>query len=171
VIVGVQATAARLSQESAAARAMITRIAERGGRLPQTLAADATYGNGELLHWLQERGIAPHIRVKESPLPRTDLYGIEKFTYSADTNRYTCPEGKELTYVGINARNRVHVYQSTRKRCRDCSQKALCTPVAIDKSRSTSTNRRGSSHATWQARLPSPRRSAVAEKSKLCLRS
>jgi hypothetical protein len=42
-------------------------------------------------------------------------------------NRYTCPEGKELTYIGINPRNRTHVYQSTRKRCRDCSQKALCT--------------------------------------------
>jgi transposase len=127
VIVDVQATAARLSQESVAARDMITRFTERRGCAPQTLAADATYGNGELLHWLQERGIAPHIRVKECPLPRTDLYGIEKFSYSADTNCYTCPEGKQLTYVGINPRNRTHVYQATRKRCRDCSQKPLCT--------------------------------------------
>ncbi len=55
------------------------------------------------------------------------LYGIEKFTYSADRNRFTCPEGKELTYVGINPRNRTHVYMSTPKRCRDCSQKAHCT--------------------------------------------
>jgi len=130
VIVDVQATAARLSQESVAARDMITRFTERRGRAPQTLAADATYGNGDLLHWLHERGIAPHIRVKESPLPKSDLYSIEKFTYSADTNRYTCPEGKQLTYVGINARNRVHVYQATRKRCRDCSQKTLCTTAA-----------------------------------------
>jgi hypothetical protein len=124
VIVGVQATAARLSQESAAACAMITRIAERGGRFPQTLAADTTYGNGELLHWLQERGIIPHIRVKESPPPKSNLHGIEKFTYSPETHRYTCPEGKELTYVGVNPLNHTHVYVATPKRCRDCAQKA-----------------------------------------------
>src|SRR5947209_7279052 len=66
VIVGVQATAARLSQESAAARDMIERYRERHGYLPQTLAADNTYGNGELLQWLDDRGIAAYIRVKEN---------------------------------------------------------------------------------------------------------
>jgi hypothetical protein len=76
---------------------LIERYRERHGRLPQSLAADNTYGNGELLHWLQERGIAPHIRVKECPLPKTDLYGIDQFAYVPETNRYTCPEGKELT--------------------------------------------------------------------------
>ena len=126
VIVEVQATAARLSQESVAARDMITRFTERRGCPPQTLAADATYGNGELLHWLEEHGITPHIRVKESPLGKSALYGVEKFAYSAETNHYTCPEGKQLTYIGINPRNRTHVFSSTRKRCRDCPQKALC---------------------------------------------
>ena len=127
VIVGVQATAARLSQESVAAREMITRSAERRGRFPQSVAADTTYGNGELLAWLEQRGITPYIRVKESPAPKTNLYGIEKFTYVAETNSYQCPEGKRLTYVGINAINRTHVYVATRKRCRDCPQKAQCT--------------------------------------------
>ena len=42
VIVGVQATPARLSQESAAARDMIERYRKRYGYLPQTLAADTT---------------------------------------------------------------------------------------------------------------------------------
>ncbi|MGA8305629.1 MAG: transposase, partial [Candidatus Acidiferrales bacterium] len=127
VIVGVQATPARLSQESAAAREMITRSAERRGRFPQSVAADTTYGNGELLAWFKERNITPYIRVKESPAPKTNLYGIEKFTYVAETNSYQCPEGKRLTYVGINAINRTHVYVATRKRCRDCPQKAQCT--------------------------------------------
>ncbi len=127
VIVGVQATSARLSQESAAAREMITRSAERRGRFPQSVAADTTYGNGELLAWFEERNITPYIRVKESPAPKTNLYGIEKFTYVAETNSYQCPEGKRLTYVGINAINRTHVYVATRKRCRDCPQKAQCT--------------------------------------------
>ena len=127
VIVGVQATAARLSQESAAARQMITRSAERRGRFPQSVAADTAYGNGELLAWLEERNITPYIRVKESPAPKTNLYGVEEFTFLPETNRYQCPEGKQLTYVGINAINRTHVYAATRKRCRDCPPKAQCT--------------------------------------------
>ena len=127
VIVGVQVTAARLSQESAAAREMITRSAERRGRFPQSVAADTTYGNGELLAWLEERHITPYIRVKESPAPPRPLYGIEKFTFLPETNCYQCPEGKQLTYVGINALNRTHVYVATPKRCRDCTQKAQCT--------------------------------------------
>ena len=80
VIVGVQATAARLSQESAAARDMIEGYRERHGRMPPSVAADNTYGNGELLQWLDDRGITPYIRVKESPTPKSDLYGIDKFT-------------------------------------------------------------------------------------------
>src|SRR5260370_27219268 len=104
VIVGVQATAARLSQESAAAREMITRSAERRGRFPQSVAADTTYGNGELLAWFEERNITPYIRVKESPAPKTNLYGIEKFLYDPETNSYQCPAGKRLTYLRVTRR-------------------------------------------------------------------
>ncbi len=127
VIVGVQATPARLSQESVAARDMIERYRERYGSLPQTLAADTTYGNGELLQWLDDRGIDAYIRVKENPNGPTDLYGIDQFTYVPEENGYLCPEGKLLKYVGVNKRNRTHVYYSTVKRCRDCPQKIHCT--------------------------------------------
>ncbi len=127
VIVGVQASPARLSQESVAARDMIERYRERYGSLPQTLAADTTYGNGELLQWLDDRGIDAYIRVKENPNGPTDLYGIDQFTYVPEENGYLCPEGKLLKYVGVNKRNRTHVYYSTVKRCRDCPQKIHCT--------------------------------------------
>ena len=49
VIVGVQATAARMSQETVAAQDMLTRFAEWQGRAPESVAADTTYGNGEFL--------------------------------------------------------------------------------------------------------------------------
>jgi transposase len=128
VIVGVQATAARLSQESAAARDMIDRYCERYGRRPKGVAADTTYGNGEMLQWLDERGIAGYIRVKENPKGQpTDLYGIDQFTYVPQENCYICPEGKVLKYTGINKHNNTHVYFSTLKRCRECSQKSRCT--------------------------------------------
>ncbi len=111
---------------SVAARDMIERYRQRYGYLPQTLAADTTYGNGELLQWLDDRGIAAYVRVKENPNGPTDLYGIDQFTYRPEENCYICPEGKILKYVGINARNRTHVY-STVKRCRECSQKSRRT--------------------------------------------
>src|SRR5262245_6920896 len=51
VIVGVQATAARMSQETVAAKDMLTRLVQRQGREPASVAADTTYGNGESLQW------------------------------------------------------------------------------------------------------------------------
>ena len=99
---------------------MITRSAERRGRFPQSVAADTTYGNGELLAWFEERNITPYIRVKESPAPKTNLYGIEKFTYVAETNSYQCPEGKEQKYRGIKPAARSPIYKSTAAKC--CSQ-------------------------------------------------
>jgi transposase InsO family protein len=61
VIVGVQATAARMSQETVAAQDMIARFARWQGRDPESVVADATYGNGEFLQWLMERGITPYM--------------------------------------------------------------------------------------------------------------
>jgi hypothetical protein len=56
VIVGVEATAARMSQKTVAAQDMIARFTQWQGREPASVAADATYGNGEFLQWLMERG-------------------------------------------------------------------------------------------------------------------
>ena len=101
---------------------------ERYGRRPKGVAADTTYGNGEMLQWLDERGIAGYIRVKENPKGQpSDLYGIDQFTYVPEENCYICPEGKVLKYSGINKHNNTHVYFSTPKRCRECSQKSRCT--------------------------------------------
>jgi transposase len=128
VIVGVQATAARMSQETVAAQEMIARFAEWQGREPASVAADATYGNGEFLQWLRERGITPYMRTRDSALRKNNpLYGPERFTYLPASNSYRCPAGEQLNYVGLNVRNRTHAYIGSRKRCRECPQKAQCT--------------------------------------------
>jgi hypothetical protein len=94
----VQATAARLSQETVAAQDMITRFTERRGNSPTSIAADTTYGNGEFLDWLLQRGITPYMRTRESVLKKNSgVYGPEHFTYEPATNTYRCPEGKQLT--------------------------------------------------------------------------
>src|ERR1700674_2098949 len=87
VIVGVQATAARMSQETVAAQDMIARFAKWQGREPASVAADATYGNGEFLQWLMERRIIPYMRTRDSALRKNSpLYGPERFTYLPESN-------------------------------------------------------------------------------------
>jgi transposase len=128
VIVGVQGTAARMSQETVAAQAMITRFAQWQGREPTSVVADATYGNGEFLQWLMERGITPWMRTRDSALrKKSPFYGPERFTYLPASNSYLCPAGEQLNYVGLNVRNRAHAYVGSGKRCGACSQKAQCT--------------------------------------------
>jgi transposase len=128
VIVGVQATAARMSQETVAAKEMIARFALQQGRGPRSVAADATYGNGEFLQWLMERGITPYMRTRDSALRKNSpLYGPDRFTFLPESNSYRCPAGQPLNFVGLNVRNRTHAYIGSRKRCGGCSQKAQGT--------------------------------------------
>jgi transposase len=128
VIVGVQATAARMSQETVAAKEMIARFAEWQGCDPESVGADTTYGNGEFLQWLMERDITPYMHTRENgPRKKSLLYGPERFTHLPESNSYLCPAGQQLNYGGHNARNRTHVYIGTRKRCGGCAQKTQCT--------------------------------------------
>jgi transposase len=128
VIVGVQATAARMSQETVAAQDMLTRFAEWQGRAPDSVAADTTYGNGEFLKWLADRSITPYMRTRDSVHRKNSpFYGPEQFTYQPESNRYICPAGQVLNYGGRNQRNRTYAYIGTRKRCGACALKAQCT--------------------------------------------
>jgi hypothetical protein len=128
VIVGVQATAARMSQETVAAQDMLSRFAAWQGREPESVAADTTYGNGEFLQWLTDRSITPYMRTRDSVLRKNNPgYGPERFTYQPESNTYRCPAGAQLNYVGLNVRNRAHAYIGSAKRCGACSQKAQCT--------------------------------------------
>jgi transposase len=128
VIVGVQATAARMSQETVAAQAMLTRFTQWQGRKPESVGADTTYGNGEFLQWLAEREITAYMRPRESAKRKNSpFYGPQRFTYQPESNSYRCPAGEQLNYVGLNTRNRAHAYIGSAKRCGACSQKAECT--------------------------------------------
>jgi len=132
VIVGVQGTAARMSQETVAAQDMIARFAQWQGREPASVAADTTYGNGEFLQWLADRSITPYMRTRDSiHRKNSPFYGPERFTYQPESNSYLCPAGEQLNYGGRSARNRTHVYIGTRKRCGACALKAQCTRGAF----------------------------------------
>ena len=132
VIVGVQATAARMSQETVAAQDMLTRFSAWQGGQPESVAADTTYGNGGFLRWLADRKITPYMRTRDSiHRKNSPFYGPERFRYEAENNRYICPAGQALNYGGRNMRNRTYAYIGTRKRCGACALKAECTNGAF----------------------------------------
>jgi transposase len=132
VIVGVQATAARMSQETVAAQDMLAGFAAWQGRQPQSLAADTTYGNGEFLQWLVDRGITPYMRTRDSiHRKNSPFFGPERFTYEPENNRYLCPAGQPLNYGGRSHQNHAWTYIGTRKRCGACSLRPQCTSAAF----------------------------------------
>jgi transposase len=132
VIVGVQATAARMSQETVAAQDMLTRFAAWQQREPQSVAADTTYGNGEFLQWLADRGITPYMRTRDCiHRKNSPFFGPERFTYEEEHDRYICPAGQPLNYGGRSHRNHAWTYIGTRKRCGPCSLRPQCTSAAF----------------------------------------
>ena len=132
VIVGVQATAARMSQETLAAQDMLARFAQWQGREPESVAADTTYGNGEFLQWLADRSVTPYMRTRDSiHRKRSPFFGPERFTNEPENNRYICPAGQFLNYGGRVYRNRAFNYIGTRKKCGPCSLRPQCTSAAF----------------------------------------
>jgi len=132
VIVGVQATAARMSQETVAAQDMLTRFAQWQGREPESVAADTTYGNGEFLQWLADRSITPYMRTRDSiHRKRSPFFGPERFTYEPENNRYICPAGQIMNYGGRSYRNHAWTYIGTRKRCGPCALRPQCTSAVF----------------------------------------
>ena len=63
IIVDVEATPTRISKEVDATETMIERTEERFALKPDYLVGDMAYGTGEMIGWLVERGIDPHIPV------------------------------------------------------------------------------------------------------------
>jgi transposase len=132
VIVGVQATAARMSQETVAAQDMLTRFAQWQGREPESVVADTTYGNGEFLQWLADRRITPYMRTRDSiHRKRSPFFGPERFTYQPEPNRYLCPAGQVLNYGGRVYRNHAFNYIGSRKKCGPCTLRPQCTSAAF----------------------------------------
>jgi len=132
VIVAVQGTAARMSQETVAAQDMLGRFSEWQGRAPESLGADTTYGNGVFLQWLADHNILPYMRTRDSiHRKNSPFYGPERFRYEAENDRYICPAGQPLNYGGRSHRNLAWTYIGTRKRCGPCPLRPQCTSAAF----------------------------------------
>jgi len=105
VIVDVEATPARLSQEIIATKTMLERVEEAHHLRPERLAADKAYGTGPFLGWL----------------PR------EAFTFDPEKNHYSCPQNKLLKHCTFRADSPIHIYRATPADCRPCPIRQQCT--------------------------------------------
>ena len=63
VIMDVEVTPTRITKEVDATEIMVERTEDRFGLKPDHIAGDVAYGTGEMLGWLVDRDIDPHIPV------------------------------------------------------------------------------------------------------------
>jgi transposase len=126
VILGVEATAARFSQETAAAQKMVEQV-QKLGLKPESLGADKAYGSGEFLAWLLDRGVQPHIPVIDRRHQTKGRFTRDQFRYEPAENAYYCPEGKVLSFNGRRRDSQGYLYRSTEAQCASCPQKQHCT--------------------------------------------
>ncbi|MGI4827090.1 MAG: transposase [Janthinobacterium lividum] len=127
VIVDVEATPARLSQEIVATKAMLGRVDQRHALKPAKLTADKAYGTGPFLGWLSQRSIVPHIPVLDRQHQTDGLLSREAFAFNPDKNHYTCPQNKILKNSTASGDSQVQRYYARETDCRSCSIRQQCT--------------------------------------------
>ena len=125
IIVDVAATPARLSQEIVAAKEMLDR--QVSGFSPSSIAADKSYGTGPFLSWLLERSITPYIPVLDRKGQTDGKMTRDAFTYDAERDVFTCPQGHDLPLRSVNAETRVKRYKAKASQCGECPLRSRCT--------------------------------------------
>jgi transposase len=136
VIVDVKATTVIRQAEVGAVRTMIERVDERHDLRPGRLAADTAYGSAEMLDWLVNKQIEPHIPVIDKSTRDDGSFARSDFTYDPAADIYNCPMGKTLQ------RNRrafskprpnappddTYRYRAAKADCDACLLKSRCSP-------------------------------------------
>ncbi|WP_299648415.1 IS1182 family transposase [uncultured Tateyamaria sp.] len=127
IIVDVEATPARLSQEIVAAKAMLERSRHRHDFRPDRIAADGSYGTGPFLAWLLKHEVTPHVPVLDRQHQTKGKYDLSHFRYDPETDSYTCLEGHEMPLRRIRKDDRIKSYFAGKETCGACPIKKACT--------------------------------------------
>ncbi len=136
VIVDVEATPTRITKEVDATETMIERTEDRFALKPNHVAGDVAYGTGEMLGWLWQRKIDPHIPVWDKSAREDGTFSRADFTYDGGNDRYVCPGGKELKRYRVAGRmakakppkDGIHKYRARKADCDACALKRRCCP-------------------------------------------
>jgi len=128
VILDVEATPTRISKEIDATETMIERVAERFALKPRYVAGDVAYGTGEMLGWLVDRGIDPHIPVWDKSTRADGTFSRVDFAYDKERDLYICPGGKTLKTTGTLQSDNTYRYVASKRDCDVCPLKPQCCP-------------------------------------------
>ncbi|HMB74859.1 MAG TPA: transposase, partial [Kiloniellaceae bacterium] len=138
VIVDVEATPTRITKEVDATETMLQRTEERFALKPKHIAGDVAYGTAEMLGWLVDHGIDPHIPVWDKGKRDDGTFSREAFKYDPAEDRYICPGGKNLRQYRLAGRlakakppkDDLLRYRALKADCESCPLKPSCCPKA-----------------------------------------
>ncbi|WP_439450808.1 IS1182 family transposase [Stenotrophomonas sp. ATs4] len=94
--------------------------------------ADAGYSNGAHAHALEQAGIVAHVPANRgvNNQGEGDLLDRTAFTYNAEADVMTCPEGHTLQRKQLYRRDNTVIYQAREQDCGSCPLKPGCTPAS-----------------------------------------
>ena len=130
IIVDVEPTPARSSDEVESTKTMLTRTARCFGLKPKRLAADTAYGTGKFLGWLIGTRIAPHIPVWDKSSREDGTLSRSDFRWDRRRGVYICPNGKVLHTTGTVHEGTKLRYRASKFDCEVCPLKMQCCPKA-----------------------------------------
>lgn len=105
------------------------------GCLPEQANGDSAYGSEENYAYLQHAGVGNYLKYsgfdrQQKPRYHPNPFEAENMPYDAAEDRFTCPNGKALTFSHSERHTTKNGFQSEQRmyRCRDC---AAC-PLNVD---------------------------------------
>lgn len=75
---------------------MVQRIQQQYGLTPQRLIGDTGYGTAQMLGWIVEQGIEPHVPVWDRSQREDGTLSSSDFSWDEQATEYRCPQGKPL---------------------------------------------------------------------------
>ena len=111
-------------------------LKERLGRMPDRVIADAGYGSEANYEYLESEGIDAYVKYNQYDLQQTrsfrkQIFRVENLPYDPEHDRYTCPAGGHLTFVGEESSVSENGYRSRRRvyeaeNCDGCAVRDQC---------------------------------------------
>jgi len=110
----------------------LTLLKAQLGRMPERLVADAGYGSEANYEYLEREGIEAYVKYNQYDLQqkrsfRKQVFRVENLPYDGEHDRYTCPAGQYLSFIGVERSVSENGYRSHRRvyQAEDCNGCAL----------------------------------------------
>lgn len=114
----------------------LDRVKTQLKRLPENIVADAGYGSEENYEYITKENIGNYIKYNNFHYEKTKAYKkkiflSDHFDYDKKKDRYKCPGGQVLDFIGIKEAKNENGYKSERRiyksrSCDQCQYRNLC---------------------------------------------